>query len=116
MVKAILNLESLLIFSFSLLIFSTLQNVSWLVFVGFWLIPDVSMAGYLLGKKVGSVVYNLAHNYLLATFAVFVGILSQSDVVMAFGLAYVSHVSLDRLIGFGLKYSSGFKDTHMQKV
>ncbi len=116
MVKVILRLEALLIFLLSLFFFSALNNVSWLAIIAFWILPDISIAGYLLNKTLGRIIYNLVHNYLPASFVVFVGMLSQSDVIMAFGIAYVSHIALDRALGFGLKYQSGFKDTHLQKV
>lgn len=116
MVKVILRLEALLIFLLSLFFFSALNNVSWLAIIAFWILPDISIPVYLINKKLGRIAYNLVHNFLPASFAVFVGMLSQSDVIMAFGIAYVSHIALDRALGFGLKYQSGFKDTHLQKV
>lgn len=82
----------------------------------FFILPDVSIPVYLINKTLGRIAYNLVHSYLPASFVVFVGMLSQSDLIMAFGIAYVSHIALDRALGFGLKYQSGFKDTHLQKV
>jgi hypothetical protein len=32
------------------------------------------------------------------------------------GLIWTAHIGVDRAIGYGLKYRSGFKDTHLQRV
>jgi hypothetical protein len=32
------------------------------------------------------------------------------------GVVLVAHIGMDRLSGFGLKYATGFKDTHSQRV
>ena len=31
-------------------------------------------------------------------------------------LIWLSHIGFDRLIGYGLKYETAFKDTHLQRV
>ena len=31
-------------------------------------------------------------------------------------LIWVAHIGMDRLMGYGLKYPSAFKDTHLQHV
>jgi hypothetical protein len=43
--------------------------------------------------------------------------LSQGDnFIASLGVILASHIGLDRFLGFGLKYPSGFKDTHIQKL
>jgi hypothetical protein len=32
------------------------------------------------------------------------------------GIIWVAHIGFDRLLGYGLKYETGFKDTHLGKV
>jgi len=32
------------------------------------------------------------------------------------GLIWLVHIGADRLLGYGLKYPTGFKDTHLQRV
>jgi hypothetical protein len=31
-------------------------------------------------------------------------------------LIWIAHIGLDRAIGYGLKYPTGFRDTHLGKV
>ena len=61
---------------------------------------------------------------VLGAFLVACLLLAMPDVwraawVMANGIAgaiLVAHVGMDRLAGYGLKHTSGFKDTHMQRA
>lgn len=89
---------------------------SWVLFALLILAPDVSMLGYLLGPKVGAAAYNLAHTYALpASLAVF-GVLAGSPLAVSVALVWFAHIGMDRLVGYGLKYTSGFKDTHLARV
>jgi hypothetical protein len=36
--------------------------------------------------------------------------------VLALALILFAHIGIDRWLGFGLKYPSGFKDTHLQRL
>jgi hypothetical protein len=31
-------------------------------------------------------------------------------------LVWIAHIGVDRFSGYGLKYPSGFRDTHLQRV
>ena len=89
---------------------------SWVLFALLILAPDVSMLGYLLGSKAGAATYNLAHTYALpASLAVF-GVLAGSPLAVSVARVWFAHIWMDRLLGYGLKYTSGFKDTHLARV
>jgi hypothetical protein len=89
---------------------------SWWLFALLLLAPDVSMVGYLAGPRVGAALYNAFHSYplpaALGVFGLFVGAPS----VIAVALVWFAHIGMDRMVGYGLKYSTGFKDTHLQRV
>ena len=88
---------------------------NWLYFLALFLAPDVGMAGYLLNPRAGSATYNITHSYLLPIAVA--GILYASQTSFAlYSLVWIAHIGFDRAIGFGLKYPTGFKDTHMQRV
>ncbi len=74
------------------------------------------MGGYLKNKKLGAVTYNLMHNFAVGIIVFFIGIYTKSDLITAMGLILIAHVGMDRFFGYGLKYKTAFKDTHMQKV
>lgn len=115
MVKNILRLESLL-FLLGSLYFYYLLSGNWMLFFLFLLLPDVSMIGYLKSKRLGSITYNLIHNFTLPLLMIAVGFLLNNLTTHALGLILLAHVAMDRLLGFGLKYPTAFKDTHMQKL
>jgi len=35
---------------------------------------------------------------------------------VAISLIWIAHIGIDRVLGYGLKYPTAFKDTHLQKV
>ncbi len=122
MPRTILKLESLMMVIFASLVYYQMNSYMYLSFQRFylvilvWLSVDVSMAGYLVNKKLGAFTYNLIHNYILAFAFLIAGAFFQNFDVISIGLILMVHVGIDRLLGFGLKYSSHFKDTHIQKV
>ena len=112
---ALLRVEGGVLLATSAL-FYWVNGGSWVLFALLILAPDVSMLGYLLGKKVGAATYNLFHTYALpASLAVF-GVLAGSPLEVSVALVWFAHIGMDRLLGYGLKYTSGFKDTHLDRV
>lgn len=115
MVKKILHLEGLVILIASLYFYYA-TNGSWWLLILLLLAPDLSMIGYLKDKKLGAITYNLVHNYVLSIVLIAVGLLSQNPLIIQIGLILTAHIAMDRMLGFGLKYPTNFKDTHLQKV
>lgn len=93
-----------------------LNEGNWVLFGLLLLAPDVSMLGYLVGKRVGAAAYNLFHAYPLPAVLAGFGLLAGSPVALSVALIWFSHIGMDRLVGYGLKYASGFKDTHLGRV
>jgi hypothetical protein len=42
--------------------------------------------------------------------------LGESDVALQVSLIWLAHIGLDRAVGYGLKYPTAFKETHLQRV
>lgn len=89
---------------------------SWLLFFVLLFAPDISMLGYLVNNKTGAVIYNIVHTYSTSIAVTIVGLLLTSPVVLAIGLILSAHIGMDRMFGFGLKYPTGFKHTHLNRV
>ena len=89
---------------------------SWWLFGLLLLAPDVSMLGYLAGPKVGAAAYNLFHSYPLPAALGIFGLFVGAPSVIAVALVWFAHIGMDRLAGYGLKYPTNFKDTHLQRV
>lgn len=88
----------------------------WLWLVPLLLVPDVSMVGYLAGPGVGSVTYNLVHNWAAGLAVLGVGLSLDAAPLAIVGAILIAHVGMDRLAGYGLKHPTGFKDTHLQRA
>lgn len=86
----------------------------WWLFVVLLLAPDVFMAGYLAGPRLGALVYNAGHTYAvpMALGAVAFGL--DHALTGAVALIWTAHVGMDRALGYGLKHPSGFHDTHLR--
>lgn len=115
MVRKVLHLEGLAIFLAAVYLYYLL-SADWLLFVILLFTPDISMIGYVKNTQIGAITYNLVHNYALAILVAFIGVLLGSNLVISLGLILLAHVGLDRLLGFGLKYPTHFKQTHLQKL
>jgi hypothetical protein len=92
------------------------RGESWLLFVLLFFTPDFSFLGYLAGTRVGAVVYNTVHTYALPAALGAAGLLGNNNLAVALALIWAAHIGLDRVLGFGLKYPSAFKDTHLARV
>jgi hypothetical protein len=88
----------------------------WWLYLALALAPDLSMVGFLAGARAGSGSYNLVHTYVLPVALAAAGVLFGTDVLVQVGLIWLAHIGADRALGYGLKYPSGFKETHLQRV
>ena len=86
---------------------------SWWLVALVVLLPDLFMVGYLGGTRLGAALYNAAHATLLPAVLVGIGWWQQWTTTLATGLVWLAHVGLDRLMGYGLKYSDHFQHTHL---
>jgi hypothetical protein len=75
--------------------------------------PDLSMVGYLAGPRVGAATYNAAHTYVAPTLLAAAGLSTATPLATALAVIWACHIGFDRLLGYGLKHESGFKDTHL---
>ena len=92
------------------------NDFSWLWFIIFIFIPDLSMIGYLINNKIGAILYNIIHTYSLSIALAMYGFLLSNSIVLGAGLILSAHIGMDRMLGLGLKYPTTFKDTHLNRV
>jgi Domain of unknown function (DUF4260) len=114
-VRAVLRLEGAAAFATAIALYAD-AGFSWLAFAILFLAPDLSMLAYLLGPRAGALVYNLVHTYALALPIALAGFAFGSPVTSALALIGVAHIGFDRMLGYGLKYASGFGDTHLGRI
>jgi hypothetical protein len=110
--KPLLHLEGAAVFIAALYAYQH-NHFSWLLFAVLFLVPDASMVGYVFNPRVGAITYNAVHTYVgpvvLGGYALFSG----KHLPLMLALIWMAHIGFDRCLGFGLKYSSRFKDTHL---
>ncbi|MDQ4082157.1 MAG: DUF4260 domain-containing protein [Actinomycetota bacterium] len=80
------------------------------------LAPDLAMLGYLAGPRAGAAAYDATHTYALPVVLAVTGVIADAETAVQVGLIWVAHIGVDRCLGYGLKYPTGFKETHLQRV
>jgi hypothetical protein len=113
--SALLRAEGLAVFAAALALYFH-AGYGWLLLVVLALAPDLSMLGYLAGPRAGTAAYDVAHTSVLPVALAAAGVVTGADLAVQLGLIWVAHVGADRLLGYGLKYPTGFRDTHLQRV
>jgi hypothetical protein len=113
--KALLHLEGLVVLVLAFIFYLRAGNPWWL-FLLLVLVPDVSMAGYVRRNRIGATIYNLGHTYVFPAVLGLFGVLASNRVALAAALIWAAHVGMDRALGYGLKYATGFKETHLGRV
>ena len=114
-VAILLRLEGLVAAVASAVLYAR-TGASWWLFVALWLVPDLSMLAYLKRPCLGARYYNAAHTYLLPGVLGFLGLLLHANALLPIALIWVNHIGVDRLLGYGLKYSDGFGFTHLGRL
>ncbi len=112
---ALLGVEGVVLLVLSVLLYRA-NGGGWLMFGVLLLAPDLSMLGYLAGPQVGAAIYNAFHTYAMPAVVGALGMIFASPVAMAVALIWFAHIGVDRTVGYGLKYPTSFKDTHLQRV
>lgn len=107
-----LRVEGLAVLAAALATYAWLDGPLWL-FVVLFLAPDLSMLAYLAGPRVGSIGYNVVHLYALPLALAGVGVWADTVLATQIAAIWAGHIGLDRLAGYGMKYETSFKNTHL---
>jgi len=113
-VLTLLRLEGLAAAALSA-VFYARTGASWWMFAALWIVPDLSLLGYLVGPNIGARVYNAIHSYVTPATLAVCGMLLKSP-------CWCHRAHLDEShrcgppAGYGLKYTAGFGWTHLGKM
>jgi hypothetical protein len=113
--KTVIKLEELGLCILSIYFFNQLEY-AWWWFLVLILVPDFSMIGYVFGDKWGAFCYNVVHHRGIAIALYLVGIYCSNAEIQLSGVILFAHSSMDRMLGYGLKYETGFKFTHLGEI
>jgi hypothetical protein len=111
----LLRIEGALDLALSLIFYQAI-HADWLLFVVLLLVPDLSILGYLRGVRLGTICYNLVHTLTGPFLLIGCAYLTRSLWLLPYALIWTAHIGLDRMLGFGLKHPSGFRDTHLGRM
>ena len=114
-VRTLLRLEGLALLLGMTLLYGVWDG-SWWVYAILFLAPDLSFAGYLAGPKAGAVIYNAAHSYMAPMTLMITGFALSAPLVLSIAMIWLAHIGFDRMLGYGLKYASGFGFTHLGRI
>ena len=111
----LLRLEGVLLLLASLLAYHQLSG-NWILFALLLLVPDIFMLGYLLNVRIGAVIYNIGHTLAVPLIVGTIAAATQMYALLPFVCIWSAHIAMDRTLGYGLKYPTYFRDTHLQRV
>jgi hypothetical protein len=110
--KTLLKLEGFALFLLSIFLFSRLPY-PWWVYPLLLFVPDISMIGYVRDTRLGAWIYNIVHHYGVSISLYLLGFFLGSPLLQLIGVILLGHSSLDRALGYGLKYPDAFTNTHL---
>ncbi len=118
-VHRLLRFEALLLLTAAVLAYAHL-GLSWVFFAALFLAPDLSFAAYLFGARAGAIGYNAMHTTVGPIVLALASQLSplhdgiaSPRMLLSIALIWFAHIGFDRALGYGLKYATGFGDTHL---
>jgi hypothetical protein len=88
----------------------------WWLLAALILVPDASMLGYLASPRAGAAIYNAAHSTIAPLLLLSGSVLLDDRATSGLALIWLAHIGFDRALGYGLKYVSGFSDTHLGRL
>jgi hypothetical protein len=113
--RILLRLEGAAAFAAGSVAFAHLGG-TWRMFALLFLVPDLSMLGYLASARAGAIAYNAAHSYLFAAGLAALGLACNTTLPLLLAAIAAAHVGFDRALGYGLKYAIGFTETHLGRI
>jgi hypothetical protein len=111
--RLVLRLEGAAVLLAALVAYSQLGG-SWGLFAALFLTPDLAFLGYLAGPRAGAIAYNAMHSYVGPVLLALLG--SVVPGLLPLAVIWAGHVGFDRMLGYGLKYATGFRYTHLGQV
>ena len=111
----LLRLEGAAVFAGAVVLYFHL-DFEWWLFLVLLLAPDIGGVGYFAGSRVGALTYDATHLEALPIALGVVGVLGANDWCVKLALIWLAHIGVDRVVGYGLKYPTHHKDTHLQRL
>ncbi len=111
----LIRIEGLVVLALGTFLYFS-NGYNWVIFLLLLMLPDVFMIGYAFSKKTGAYLYNFSHTFITPLLVLLLGMAFSVDFLMMIGFIWMVHIGMDRMMGYGLKYVTDFKDTHIQRI
>jgi len=115
-VSRLLRLEGLAIGGAAIWLFFAETEVSWVWLAVLFVAPDLAFAAIVFGETAATRAYNIAHTYVAPVGLGAAAFASGHDLAVGLALIWFAHIGVDRLAGYGLKYSLKPESTHLQRA
>lgn len=89
---------------------------AWWWLLALFLAWDLSMIGYVVSPRAGAWTYNVVHSYVGPGVLLSHALLTGARWSAFVALAWAFHIAADRLLGYGLKLTTGFQHTHLGEL
>ena len=113
--RPLLRLEGAALAVGALVLYFQLDH-GWLLLVVLALAPDLSLLAFLAGSRAGAAAYDVAHTTVLPVALGLAGVVADGRLAVQLALIWLTHIGVDRALGYGLKYAGSFRETHLQRV
>lgn len=113
---AILRTEGLVLLAAALAAYFVGLDEPWWIVPLLLFVPDVFMVGYASSSRLGAILYNVGHAYPLPVLLGAWALWADQPLGQGVALIWFAHIGLDRALGYGLKYETDFKDTHLGRI
>ena len=110
--RTLLMIEGACIFGSTIWAYSR-TGKSWWTFAGLLLLPDLGMAGFLANTVAGAATYNAVHTETPPILLLCAGVARKDNTLTSLALVWLAHIGMDRMLGYGLKYGTGFGHSHL---
>ena len=113
--RILLRAEGAVLLIVAVILYARLGE-SWWLFAILFLAPDLTFLGYLGGARIGAIAYNAAHSLIGPLLLAGAGLSLPASILVSLALIWIAHIGFDRMLGYGLKYATGFGFTHLGRI
>jgi hypothetical protein len=114
-VRGMLRLEGVALAAAALAAYAA-TGAEWKTFALLFLVPDLSFVAFMFGPRIGAAAYNAMHATPGPLALGAAALVLHQPFALSLALIWMAHVGFDRAFGYGLKYASGFRDTHLGRI
>jgi len=116
LMKRIVSAEYLAAAVIVAIFYVVVGNFPWYWLFILFFVVDLSALGYMANTRIGALIYNIGHSLIGPTLLVALYIATTNQVVLFISLIWLFHILVDRALGYGLKHTTGFHQTHLGPI